>query len=78
MGGFERKVLNKVLFLYWLLGGVCSMEKKIRWYNNFWILLGVTLIDIIIPDPIPIIDEIVLILWTSFVGIKTISKPVIK
>lgn len=54
------------------------MKKKKRWFNNFWILLGITIIDLIIPDPIPIFDEIILLLWTSFVGIKTISKPLIK
>ena len=48
------------------------MKKK--WYNNFWILLVITIIDLFILDPIPLIDEIVLVGWTSYLGFKGFKK----
>lgn len=46
------------------------MAKK-KWYNNFWIILIITLADIfLIPDPIPAIDEIILSYWTTKLGLK--------
>jgi hypothetical protein len=47
--------------------------------HKVWLLallfFGVaTLIDLIIPDPLPIVDEVVLIAITLFSGYKTITK----
>ena len=45
-----------------------------RWYMNFWILLIITLIDYFLLDPIPLIDEFILTLWTTKLGINKFLK----
>lgn len=49
------------------------MVKKNNDLRNFLILLSITLIDFAIPDPIPVLDELVLSGWTVFLGIKLLK-----
>ena len=44
-------------------------HKKQVWWKNFWIILGITIANFFIPDPLPVIDEIILIGWATLLGI---------
>lgn len=45
-----------------------TKSKKIK--SKFFWLLGITILDFIIPDPIPILDELILAGWTIYLGSK--------
>ena len=51
---------------------VKKKTKSEKW-KQFFILLGITILDFIIPDPLPLLDEIVLTGWTAWLGIKLIK-----
>jgi len=52
------------------------MKKKSRfkWFIGFVILGIATLINFVIPDFIPVIDEVLMTAGTLYLGYKTISK----
>ena len=47
-----------------------KQKTKAELKNQFFWLLGITLVDFIIPDPIPLLDELVLTGWTAYLGTK--------
>ncbi|MBU1027906.1 MAG: hypothetical protein KKF48_02575 [Nanoarchaeota archaeon] len=47
--------------------------KKNDKLKMFFLALGLTIVDLLIPDPLPFIDEIVLGLWTTIAGFKLIK-----
>ncbi len=48
--------------------------KKGNGSRIFWILFVATIIDLIVPDPVPFVDEVLLIAASIFSFIKTISR----
>ena len=46
-----------------------KMNKKEKRKKFFW-LLGITIVDFLIPDPLPFLDEIILTGWTVYLGSK--------
>jgi hypothetical protein len=50
-------------------------SKKMTEKKAFFILLAITIIDLIIPDPIPGIDEVILTLSTIVFGGKLAFFP---
>ena len=46
----------------------------IFWMGAFVVLAIATIINIFIPDPVPLIDELVMTIASIFVGIKTIKS----
>lgn len=46
--------------------------KKKKWGKILIILIIATVIDLLVPDPVPFIDEVLLIVGTIFAFIKTI------
>lgn len=49
------------------------MKKKTSWIL-FWVFLILLALDLLIPDPIPIIDEVLLAIVTAWLGIKQVKK----
>jgi len=40
----------------------------------FGLALSLTVADLLIPDPLPVLDEVVLGLWTTVAGVDLISS----
>jgi len=49
------------------------MTNKKNTRRNFLILLGLTIANFFIPDPIPVIDELILTGWTAVLGFQLIN-----
>lgn len=50
------------------------VKKKVKWYDNFWLILTITIILYFLPDPIPFIDEIIFTFLTVKAGMKEFKK----
>ena len=50
------------------------MKKLLKWFILFVFLLIATIVDWIIPDPVPFIDEFLLTGLSIWTGIKTIKN----
>jgi len=46
------------------------MTTKKQYKTQFYWLLGITIANWLIPDPIPLIDELVLTGWTAYLATK--------
>ena len=51
-----------------LFGFVSRFAQRLRYPQLFLITVGVTLLDVLIPDAIPFVDEILLVLLTMALG----------
>jgi len=49
-------------------------KQRIKKIGYFILILGLTTLDLIIPDPVPVIDELLLGLWTTILGINLIKN----
>ncbi len=50
------------------------MDDRKKYLITFIVLLILTIIDYIIPDPIPVLDEVILTLGTALFGGKMIAS----
>jgi len=47
-------------------------KKKKQYRKQFYWLLAITVADFLIPDPLPVIDELVLTGWTAYLATKVL------
>tara|TARA_Y100000310_G_C20467370_1_gene708308 strand:+ start:464 stop:883 length:420 start_codon:yes stop_codon:yes gene_type:complete len=79
------ELLAIVVGVIFVVAGIMLMllvdEDQRKWFLPFLVIGMLTAVNWIVPDPLPIIDEILMTLVTGYFGVKTIvpdSEPVKK
>jgi len=77
IGDILISVVSLILAIIIGITGVLVMlldEEQMKWVIGFGFFAVLLTLDIVIPDPLPLLDEIVLGMVTMFFGVKMISS----
>ena len=76
VGDFVISIVSLILAIIVGITGVLVMlldEDQMKWVIGFGFFAVLLTLDIVIPDPLPMVDEIILGMATMFFGVKMIS-----